>query len=83
MDIDSFTHSLSHSFIPSLNPLTDDRDGLGGLRHLVCHQEHEDGDGEQHAEPQRDLLAALGGGGRKPARHSPLRMTHRMMMFMK
>lgn len=39
--------------------LTDERDALRG-RHALCHQQLEDGEGQQHRHPQRHLLAGVG-----------------------
>ncbi|RUS86471.1 hypothetical protein EGW08_005786, partial [Elysia chlorotica] len=39
---------------------TYERDVLRGGRHVLRHEQHEDGEGEQHREAQGDLLARLG-----------------------
>ena len=39
--------------------LTDERDKLGGSGHRLGDEEHEDGEGEQNGDAERDLLAAV------------------------
>ena len=53
----------------SANELTDERQDVGGGRHVLRHQHHEDGHGQQRGDTHRHLLAAVAGDVEAEQRH--------------